>query len=80
MANRMVDVAVTNSKLRDRAIRILCDLTELDREAASSLLDKSDLQVKVALVMQLAGVEKDVAVEALAAADGNLRVALNSSD
>ena len=27
--NRMVDVAVTNIKLRDRAIRILCDLTDL---------------------------------------------------
>lgn len=78
--NRMVDVAVTNSKLRDRAIRILCELTELDREDAGKLLDKSDLQVKVALVMQLAGLEKSAAVKALAAADGNLRVALNSSD
>ncbi len=76
--NRMVDVAVTNSKLRDRAIRILCDLTELDREEAGKLLDESGLQVKVALVMQLAGLGKSAAVEALAAADGNLRVALAS--
>ncbi len=76
--NRMVDVAVTNSKLRDRAIRILCDLTELDREEAGQLLDESGLQVKVALVMQLAGLKKNAAVEALAAADGNLRVALAS--
>ncbi|MEM9087728.1 MAG: N-acetylmuramic acid 6-phosphate etherase [Cyanobacteria bacterium P01_F01_bin.53] len=74
--NRMVDVAVTNTKLRDRAIRILCDLTELDREAAGKLLDKSDLQVKVALVMHLSGVEKGQAEAALAAADGNLRAAL----
>ncbi|MEM8503159.1 MAG: N-acetylmuramic acid 6-phosphate etherase [Cyanobacteria bacterium P01_D01_bin.1] len=76
--NRMVDVAVTNSKLRDRAIRILCDLTELDREEANRLLDESELQVKVALVMQLAGLEKNAAVEALLEADGNLRVALAS--
>ena len=74
--NRMVDVAVTNTKLRDRAIRILRDLTDLDREAAETLLDKSDLQVKVALVMHLAGLEKQAAMDALAAQDGNLRAAL----
>lgn len=76
--NRMVDVAVTNTKLRDRAIRILCDLTDLDRKAAGQLLDKSDLQVKVALVMQLSGLEKVDAEAALAAQDGNLRAALKS--
>ena len=78
--NRMVDVAVTNSKLRDRAIRILCELTELEREAAGELLDSSDLQVKVALVMQLAGLEKERAKAALDGADGNLRVALANSE
>ncbi len=77
--NRMVDVAVTNTKLRDRAIRILCDLTELDREAAGSLLDKSDLQVKVALVMHLAGLSKATAEDVLAKHDGNLRLALASA-
>ena len=76
--NRMVDVAVTNSKLRDRAIRILCDLTDLDRPAASDLLDRSDLQVKVALVMHLAGLDKAAAAAALAEQEGNLRATLNS--
>ena len=75
--NRMVDVAVTNTKLRDRAIRILQDLTDLDRAAAGNLLDRSDLQVKVALVMHLAGLEKQAAIEVLAAQDGNLRSALS---
>lgn len=74
--NRMVDVAVTNTKLRDRAIRILRELTDLDRAAAGTLLDESDLQVKVALVMYLAGLEKQAAREVLAAQDGNLRAAL----
>lgn len=77
--NRMVDVAVTNTKLRDRAIRILRDLTDLDRQAAGQLLDQSDLQVKVALVMQLSGLEKAEAEAALAAQDGNLRAALKSA-
>ncbi|MGC1306392.1 MAG: N-acetylmuramic acid 6-phosphate etherase [Phormidesmis sp.] len=74
--NRMVDVAVTNRKLRDRAIRILCDLTPLDRHAAAELLDKSDLQVKVALVMHLAGCDKAAAIAVLEEQDGNLRAAL----
>lgn len=77
--NRMVDVAVTNTKLRDRAIRILCDLTELDRDAAGALLDESDLQVKVALVMHLSGIDKAAAVDVLAEQDGNLRSALASA-
>ena len=77
--NRMVDVAVTNSKLRDRAIRILRDLTDLTREDAGKLLDKSDLQVKVALVMHLAELDKDEAIAALSAQDGNLRAALNKA-
>ena len=74
--NRMVDVAVTNTKLRDRAIRILQELTELDRQRAGALLDKSGLQVKVALVMHLADLNKSAAVEVLAAQNGNLRSAL----
>ncbi|MEL6262702.1 MAG: N-acetylmuramic acid 6-phosphate etherase [Cyanobacteria bacterium J06607_13] len=77
--NRMVDVAVTNSKLRDRAVRILRDLTDLDRVAAGELLDRSDLQVKVALVMHLAGLEKGDAIAALDRQDGNLRAALASA-
>ncbi|MGB7087133.1 MAG: N-acetylmuramic acid 6-phosphate etherase, partial [Phormidesmis sp.] len=76
--NRMVDVAVTNTKLRDRAIRILCDLTDLDRAGAGDLLERSGLQVKVALVMHLAGLEKEKATLALAEQDGNLRAALSA--
>ncbi len=77
--NRMVDVAVTNTKLRDRAIRILCELTDLDRDLAGELLDRSDLQVKVALVMHLAGLKKEDAIAALASQDGNLRAALSTT-
>ncbi len=77
--NRMVDVAVTNTKLRDRAIRILCDLTDLDRDLAGELLDSSDLQVKVALVMHLAGLKKEDAIAVLASQSGNLRAALASA-
>lgn len=50
-SNRMIDVSVTNSKLQDRAVRIIRDLTGLDRLAASELLAKSGDRVKVALLM-----------------------------
>ena len=67
--NRMVDVAVTNEKLRDRALRILEDLTPLSREEASILLEKSGNRVKVALLMQWKGL---TAAEAEAAISDQL--------
>lgn len=59
--NRMVDVAVTNEKLRDRALRILQDLTPLSREEASLLLEKSGNRVKIALLMQWQGLTREEA-------------------
>jgi len=47
--NRM-DVAVTNKKLRDRALRILQDLTVWSRPRAS-ILEQSGNSVKLALLM-----------------------------
>ncbi len=56
--NRMVDVAVTNLKLEDRALRILGDLADLSREDAAALLEKSDRSVKLALMMHWTGLDK----------------------
>ncbi|MBE9158882.1 N-acetylmuramic acid 6-phosphate etherase [Nodosilinea sp. LEGE 06152] len=76
--NRMVDVAVTNTKLRDRALRMLCDLTDLDRAAAADLLDRSHQQVKLALMMHLGGLEAEAAAQRLAQHGGHLRRALEA--
>jgi N-acetylmuramic acid 6-phosphate etherase len=76
--NRMVDVAVTNSKLLDRALRILQDLTGLDRESASDLLEKSNRQVKLALLMHWTGIESEAGDRLLATHHGNLRQAVNA--
>ncbi|MGF1540024.1 MAG: N-acetylmuramic acid 6-phosphate etherase [Pleurocapsa sp.] len=77
--NRMVDVAVTNSKLRDRALRILCDLTDLNRQEAEGLLNRSQQKVKLALLTHW----KDITVEEgealLAKHQGNLRAAMDSN-
>ena len=74
--NRMVDVAVTNTKLHDRALRILCDLTELTREDAGELLERSDRNVKLALLMHWTGLEKDPGDRLLKNYQGNLRTAV----
>ncbi len=77
--NRMVDVAVTNSKLRDRAIRILSDLTDLPRAQASDLLERSGLRVKLALLMHWRNLSAEAAEQQLQACDGQLRQALAAS-
>jgi N-acetylmuramic acid 6-phosphate etherase len=55
--NRMVDVAVTNAKLEDRALRILRDLAGVDRQRGAELLERSGGSVKLALLMEASGLE-----------------------
>ncbi len=73
--NRMVDVSVTNTKLRDRALRIIQDLTSLSRENASELLDKSGNSVKLALLMEWTGLNLAESQNLLTKNQGNLRQA-----
>lgn len=75
--NRMIDVAVTNRKLEDRALRILQDLTQLDRDACAQLLEKSDRRVKLALLMHWTGLEAEAGQARLDRYNGNLRAALD---
>jgi N-acetylmuramic acid 6-phosphate etherase len=74
--NRMVDVAVTNAKLHDRALQMIQDLTQLERDAASELLETSGRSVKVALLMHWTQVDRDRAEEILAKNNGQLRAAV----
>jgi N-acetylmuramic acid 6-phosphate etherase len=76
--NRMVDVAVTNNKLRDRALRMIADLTGISREEAGVLLDKSGLSVKLALLMYWTGLEAEDGEKLLEKFQGNLREAVLS--
>ncbi|MEA5597315.1 N-acetylmuramic acid 6-phosphate etherase [Rivularia sp. UHCC 0363] len=76
--NRMVDVAVTNQKLRDRALQILQDLTSLSREAADVLLERSGKWVKLALLMHETGLDKEQADQLLSQHQGNLREAIEA--
>ena len=71
--NRMVDVAVTNTKLEDRALRILRDLAGVDRNRGSELLQASGGSVKLALLMAATDMGADQARAALGAHGPGLR-------
>jgi N-acetylmuramic acid 6-phosphate etherase len=75
--NRMVDVAVTNAKLEDRALRILADLAGVDRERGRELLAASEGSVKVALLMAQQQLTAAEARSRLDSCGGQLRSALH---
>ncbi|MDE5094104.1 MAG: N-acetylmuramic acid 6-phosphate etherase [Trichodesmium sp. St11_bin5] len=76
--NRMIDVAIKNSKLRDRALRIIEDLTELSRDEAEELLNKSGDSVKLALLMHWSNLKKEEGDRVLSEYQGNLRAAMKN--
>ncbi|AKE65900.1 N-acetylmuramic acid 6-phosphate etherase [Microcystis aeruginosa NIES-1211] len=76
--NQMVDVAVTNHKLHDRALRIICNLSDISREEAAILLEKSGRRVKLALLMQKTGLSAAAGQELLQKHRGQLRAALQA--
>ena len=77
--NRMVDVAVTNGKLEDRALRILRDLAAVPRQRGVELLDQAGGSVKLALLMELSGRDRDQARQLLEDHGPSLRLALKAA-
>ncbi len=76
--NRMVDVAVTNSKLEDRALRILRDLAGVPRWRGSELLAATGGSVKLALLMAATGLDAGAAEVALERHGPGLREVLDA--
>lgn len=76
--NLMVDMNASNSKLLERAKRIVCTLTELAPEQAASLLATCDGEVKTAITSYRLGVTPEEARVILHATNGHLRAALES--
>jgi N-acetylmuramic acid 6-phosphate etherase len=74
--NLMVDVVADNAKLRRRAVRAVAQATGVGDTAAAAALDAAGGDAKAAIVSLLAGLPPDRAKEALAAAQGRIRVAL----
>jgi N-acetylmuramic acid 6-phosphate etherase len=74
--NRMSNLQAKNSKLRERALRILMQETGLDREKAEELFQSSENNLSVALVMTRANASRDKAVEALRSTKGQVEDAV----
>ena len=75
--NLMVDMRPSNQKLKDRAVRIVQKALDMqDKAEADALLESAGRDVKTAIVMGKAGVEKDRAREALEKSGGFVRKAL----
>ena len=75
--NLMVDLQITNGKLRDRAIRIVEKATGASRATAEKALSESGHEVKVAILMLLLNIDADLARERLRASQNRVREALN---
>ena len=74
--NLMIDVALTNEKLRQRGLRILTEASGADPSAAEHALRQSGHNLRAALVMLRNGVDAKAARARLSLAKGNLRLAL----
>ncbi len=77
--NLMVDLRITNAKLRDRAIRIISTLCSTDPARSLQLLEQAGNHVKTAIVMGVRSLPADAAGALLDRHGGNLRAALDST-
>ena len=75
--NLMVDVQVTNLKLKARAVGIVRQVTGASRERAEEALTQSGGSAKIAIVVVQTGATPDEARQRLARAGGFLRRALS---
>ncbi len=78
--NMMIDLQMTNLKLRERAKRIVMTITGVSYEEAADHLDKANYHVKTALVMIKANVDRDEAKRRLERADGFVRQAIEGKE
>jgi len=74
--NLMVDLVATCDKLRDRACRILMEVTGVDYEGAADVIGRAGGSVKIALVMQMSDLDREGAETVLGESGGSVRRAL----
>jgi N-acetylmuramic acid 6-phosphate etherase len=72
-SNWMINVTMTNTKLRARGIHMLQEILGVTSEEAEQLTERSGGRLKVAVIMGALGCSRSDAEERLAAGDGNLR-------
>jgi N-acetylmuramic acid 6-phosphate etherase len=74
--NLMVDLMAVNEKLIDRGVRIIIQLTGLDRKDALERLNEAKMSVKKAVVMETKGIPLQETERLLEKVKGSLRQAL----
>jgi N-acetylmuramic acid 6-phosphate etherase len=74
--NMMIDLQMTNLKLRERAKRIVMTATGIPYDEANDFLNISDFHVKTALIMIKANVSKEEARQRLKKSNGFVRAAI----
>ncbi|MFC4619202.1 N-acetylmuramic acid 6-phosphate etherase [Camelliibacillus cellulosilyticus] len=75
--NLMVDLNVSNLKLRERAVHILENTTEVSEEKAREFLDAANYDVKTAIVMIKKGLDYKKAKSLLDHVNGYVRLAID---
>lgn len=76
--NLMVDVKATNKKLVERAKKIVCEATGIEKSLAEDILLKTNYDVKLSIFMILSGLSLNDAKEKLLKNDGYIAKALES--
>ncbi|OON97967.1 MAG: N-acetylmuramic acid 6-phosphate etherase [Epulopiscium sp. Nele67-Bin005] len=77
--NYMVDMKPSNDKLRDRAVRLVCDTTEVDYKTALQTLEQCQFHIKSAIIMLLLSCDQQKAIALLESSDGYVAKALASN-
>jgi N-acetylmuramic acid 6-phosphate etherase len=72
-SNWMINVTMTNTKLRARGVHMLCEILGVSPDQAQKLTANSGGQLKVAVIMGALGCSRKDAEQRLANGDGNLR-------
>ena len=72
-SNWMINVSMTNSKLRERGVQILREVLGVDADEARQLSEKSGGRLKVAVVMGATGCDREEAEQRLEKGGGHLR-------
>ena len=79
-SNLMIDLDPCNTKLLNRAIRLIEQAAGVSKEAAQDFLETSGRDIKTAIVMAITGVEAQAARRAVEAAEGLVAQAIEIAE
>lgn len=79
LGNVMVDLQLTNEKLKERAKRIIMMLCEVDFDSAERILADAGGHVKTALVMHMANLGREDALRLLEESGGFVKTAIHKA-